>query len=78
MAKIREFKFTYPNGYAAIHTPECVARINDPQRGRGCIPYRYHIIQRDGTGETVVIANITRPTLVAYRKMASEQGNVIW
>lgn len=78
MASVEEYRFDYPNGYAAEHTEECAKIINNPQRGRGRIPYRYNIIKRDGSGEAVVIANITRPQLIAYRKMAVEQGNRIW
>jgi len=78
MAKVLNFQFVYPNGYSAVHTPECVKKINDRRRGPGAIPYRYHIIKRDGTGETIVIANITRPQLMAYRQMAVAQGNKIW
>lgn len=78
MAKVEEYQFDYPNGYAAVHTEECVKKINDRKRGPGRIPYRYNIIKRDGFGETVVLSNITRPQLVAYRIMAAAQGNVIW
>lgn len=78
MAIDKNYKFDFPNGYAARHTAECVAKINDPKRGRGRIPYRYDIIKRDGTGETVVFANITRPQLLAYIQMARAQGNDIW
>ncbi len=69
--------YDYENGYAATHTDETVARINDRRRGPGRIKIRYDVIKRDGK-QTLVHHDLTAKQLKAVRVEITRQGNKLW
>ena len=69
--------YDYENGYAATHTDETVARINDRRRGPGRVKIRYNVIKRDGNC-TIVHHDLTAKQLKAVRAEIESQGNKLW
>lgn len=69
--------YDYENGYAATHTDETVARINDRRRGPGRVKIRYDVIKRDGKC-TIVHHDFTAKELKAVRAEIERQSNELW
>ena len=69
--------YDYENGYAATHTDETVARINDRRRGPGRVKIRYDVIKRDGKC-TIGHHDFTAKELKAVRAEIERQGNELW
>lgn len=69
--------YGFENGYAAVHTEETVARLNNHKRGPGRVKIRYDIIKRDGK-MTVVHHGLTGQQLKAVRAEIEKQGNKLW
>lgn len=69
--------YDFENGYAAVHTEETVARLNDRRRGPGRVKIRYDVIKRDGK-MTIVHHDLTCQQLKAVRAEIEKQDNKLW